>query len=324
MDTGSSRPEPRLPAWAEALGEGVVLVDGGRVSGINRAAATMLEVEPARAIDAPLIAVVRDHRIEGAALAGAPVEIATRGRRLLVMPIPEGLLLRDVTEARRAVDDARDLLAVLSHELRTPVTTIQASLEALRFDLPDAQRTRWLARAEDEALRLGRLLEDLTVEIAPPRARSTALRDVAVRVEALLAARLAERRVTLAVELPATALAWADPDKLLQVLLNLVENAAIHGPADAEVRLTAAVDPEREGWWRIEVLDRGAAIEPATMAGWFAPHARGASAVSRGTGLGLSIVRSIAERWGGEAWGRRWRDGNAFGVSVPRDRASSR
>jgi signal transduction histidine kinase len=275
-------------------------------------------------VGAPLISVVRDHRIERAALEGAPVEIATRGRRLLVVPIAGGLLLRDVTEARRAVDDARALLAVLSHELRTPVTTIRASLEALRFDLPDAQRARWLARAEDEALRLGRLLEDLTVDVAPPRERSIALRDVAARVEILLATRLAERRVTLSVELPATAQAWADPDKLQQVLLNLVENAAIHGPADAHVRLTVAPDPEREGWWRVEVLDRGPEVEPEVMEAWFAPHARGASAISRGIGLGLSIVRSIAERWGGTAWGRRWRGGNAFGVSVPRDRAASR
>jgi signal transduction histidine kinase len=209
--TDSSKPESGLPAWADALAEGVVLVDGGRVRWVNRAAADMLEVEPDRVADAPLIAVVRDHRIEGAALAGAPVEIATRGRRLLVVPIADGLLLRDVTEARRAVDDARALLAVLSHELRTPVTTIHASLEALRFDLPDAQRTRWLARAEDEALRLGRLLEDLTVDVAPPRARSIALREVVARVEVLVATQLAERGVTLSVELPVTALAWADP-----------------------------------------------------------------------------------------------------------------
>jgi two-component system, OmpR family, phosphate regulon sensor histidine kinase PhoR len=116
-----------------------VVVDG-RVTGLNRAAAEMLQVDPQRVVDAPLIAVVRDHRIEAAASAGEPVELATRGRRLWVVPFAGGLLLRDVSEARRAVEDARELLAVLSHELRTPVTTIRASLEALRFDLPEAQR----------------------------------------------------------------------------------------------------------------------------------------------------------------------------------------
>jgi len=315
--------DARLPPWADALAEGILLLAGDRVRALNRAAAEMLQVDAGRAVDAPLIAVVRDHRIERAAAEGVRVEIATRGRRLLVVPIEGALLLRDVTEARRAADDARELLAVLSHELRTPVTTIHASLEALRFDLPEAQRVRWLVRAEEESARLGRLLSDLTIDVAPPQARSVELRALAGRVEALLAPRIAERGIVLAVDLPA-AHAWSDPDKLLQVLLNLVENAVLHGPAGAEVQLTAAADPARSLWWRVEVLDRGPAVAPDVMDGWFAPHARGAGATSRGTGLGLYIVRSIVERWGGEAWGRRWAEGNAFGFTVPRDRPAAR
>jgi two-component system, OmpR family, phosphate regulon sensor histidine kinase PhoR len=315
--------DDRLPAWADALAEGVLLLDGDRVRALNRAAAEMLQVDARRAVGAPLIAVARDHRIERAAAEGVGVEIATRGRRLAVVPIEGALLLRDVTEARRAAGDARELLAVLSHELRTPVTTIHASLEALRFDLPEAQRIRWLARAEEESARLGRLLSDLTIDVAPPHARSVELRALAGRVEALLAPRIADRGVVLTSDLPA-AHAWSDPDKLLQVLLNLVENAVLHGPVGAEVLLTAATDPERSSWWRVEVLDRGSAVAPEVMDGWFAPHARGAGATSRGTGLGLYIVRSIVERWGGVAWGRRWAEGNAFGFTVPRDRPAGR
>jgi len=309
--------------WGDALAEGVVWVEDGRVTGLNRAAAELLQVDDReRALGAPLIAVVRDHRIEAAAQGGAPVEIATRGRRLRVVPFADGVLLRDVTEARRAEEDARELLAVLSHELRTPVTTIRASLEALRFDLPEAQRARLLARAEDEADRLTRLLEDLTVDVAPPKARSLDLRELAARVEALLAPLLAQRRVSLVMELQVGSV-WADPDKFLQALLNLAENAVIHGPADAEVRLLARADTEREGWCRVELLDLGPEVAPEAMESWFAPHARGASATSRGTGLGLYIVRSIATRWGGQAWGRRWARGNAFGFSVQRDRATA-
>lgn len=293
------------------------------MTGLNRAAAEMLQVDDrGRAAGAPLIAVVRDHRIEAVAHGGAPVEIATRGRRLRVVAFAGGLLLRDVSEARRATEDARELLAVLSHELRTPVTTIRASLEALRFELPEAQRTRLLLRAEDEAGRLTRLLEDLTVDVAPPKARSLELAELAGRVEALLAPLLAQRRVEWVTELQVGRV-WADPDKFLQALLNLAENAVIHGPADAPVRLLARADTTREGWCRVEVLDLGAEVAPELMESWFAPHARGASATSRGTGLGLYIVRSIATRWGGQAWGRRWERGNAFGIGVPRDRAAA-
>ena len=322
MATGSSRPDIEAGDWTDALAEGVVWIDAGRVVGLNRAAAEWLQVDRSRVVGAPLIAVVRDHRIEAVAHAGAPVEIATRGRRLRVVAFPGGLLLRDVTEARRAAEDARALLAVLSHELRTPVTTIRASLEALRFDLSEAQRTRLLARAEDEADRLTRLLEDLTVDVAPPKSRSLEVRELVARVEALLAPRLALRGVALSSELSLSTV-WADSDKFLQALLNLVENAVIHGPEHADVRLLVRADPEREGWCRVEVLDLGAEVEPELMERWFAPHARGAAATSRGTGLGLYIVRSIATRWGGEAWGRRWERGNAFGFSVPRDRGAT-
>jgi signal transduction histidine kinase len=315
-----AEPAPDRAPWADVLAEGIVWVEHGRITALNAAACRFLHTEAARAIGLPPISVVRDHRIESALADGVAFDLHTRGLRLEVLPFEGGFALRDTTEARRAAENARALLAVLSHELRTPVTTVLASLEALQFDLPEAQRTRYLTRALEEAGRLVRLLEDLTVDVAPPRARSVRLVEAAERVAALLDELLRERGVRLTTELPVHATAWVDPDKFVQALLNLVENAAIHGPADAEVTLAARQDPQRSGWWRLEVLDRGAPVEPAAMEAWFAPNARGASATVRGTGLGLYIVRSIATRWGGEAWARRWERGNAFGISVPKER----
>lgn len=317
-DPGVGEPFP----GADAMEEGWLLLRQGQVTAINRAACAMLQVEAARAVGAPLMTVVRDHRIEEAVAEQQATELFTRGRQLQVVPFDGGLLLRDVTAPRKATAQSRELLAVLSHELRTPVTTIRSVLEALRYDLPEEQRQRMLARAEAESARLVRLLADLTVDVAPPKARSVVLAEVAAKVEGLLADTLQERAIGLSLEV-GEATAWADPDKLLQVLLNLMENAALHGPRGAELRLVTRPAPGRLGWWLLEVLDKGAAVPPETMESWFLPHARGVSATSRGTGLGLSIVRSIAEAWGGSAWGRRWEEGNAFGVSLPADRASS-
>lgn len=318
-----STPIPSPEAWFDALAEGVVRVSDGRVVALNAAAARLLEVEPERAVGATLIEVVRDHRIEAAFLEGHDLTLLTRGRWLEVVPLETALLLRDVSVQRRAREDARELLAVLSHELRTPVTAIRAALEALRYDLPEQQRQRFIASAEAESERLGRLLDDLTVDVKAPAARSVPLRASVERAAALAAPVLSEERVTLKLELPGGDV-WADPDKLLQVLVNLIENAALHGPSDAQVRVVASLDPEREGWLRCEVIDQGAPLPAESFDPLFSPHARGTRAGGRGTGLGLYVVRSIAERWGGTAWGRPCQAGNAFGFSLPRRREALR
>jgi two-component system, OmpR family, phosphate regulon sensor histidine kinase PhoR len=306
----------------DALAEGVVLVAGDRVARLNAAAATFLQVDRAAAQGAPLIAILRDHRMEAAVLERRPIELLTRGRTLELRPFPGGFLLRDVSEVRRAKDDARALLAVLSHELRTPVTTIRSVLEALRYDLPEAQRQRFLERAETEASRLVRLLEDLTVDVAPPASRSVPVREVAQRAVALVADQAHHARVTVRLDLPEGEV-WCDADKLLQLFLNLIENAVVHGPPDATVSVVAHDDPERPLWLAIEVVDEGTPLEGTSIDGLFSPHARGHRATGRGTGLGLYVVRSIAERWGGRSWGRALAHGNAFGFTVPKERQAA-
>ncbi|WMT57424.1 sensor histidine kinase [Truepera radiovictrix] len=299
--------------WFDALDDGLILVRGGRVVRLNAAAGRLLEVDPEAAVGVPLIGVLRDHRLETVFCEGGEVELETRGRVLRAKATPTSLLLRDITEARRAQESARELLAVLSHELRTPATAIRSSLEALRYPLPEEQRERFLAHAEAETERLVRLLDDLTVDVKPPRLRSLALREVLARAEALLEDTFEAHRVRLKTDVPPL-MVWADADKLLQVLINLLENAAIHGPDGATVHLSARPVGSMV---QVVVRDEGTPLPQGGIERLFEPHARGRRVKVKGTGLGLYIVRSIAQRWGGQAWGRPLPSGNEFGFSVP-------
>ncbi len=302
----------------QQLTEGVVLTDETQVvTFINDAACNLLDVRREAALGMPAMAVLRDHRLEEALLSQGTVEIQTRQRVLIARGVEQGLLIRDVSEARRAREEARELLAVLSHELRTPVTSIRSVLEALGTDgLPEEQRTRFMRLAVAEAERLVRLLRDLTIDVKPPVHRSVSLAETALRAVAVLRETLQEFNITVDTRGVPDVTVFADPDKLLQSLVNLIENAAQHGPADATVEVLAETD-ESEGPVRVMVRDRGLPLSQERLEELFSPDSRVRSTRSRGTGLGLYIVRSITERWGGTAWGRPLADGNEFGFSVP-------
>lgn len=313
--------------WLDGLDEGVVKIDEDRVTFVNASAARLLGVEARWAVGRSVIEVVRDHRLEAAWAECRSVKATIFGRHVEAVPLGGvGLALRDVTVVRTARETARDLLAVLSHELRTPVTTIRATLDALAYDDLDPDlRASFVERACDESDRLVRLLDDLTVDVTPPRSRSVELADLAARMQALVAEQATIRGVTVRVSV-GKVVAWADPDKLLQVLLNLTENAILHGPRDQEVVVAATLEGDLV---HLCVRDRGPVVEADVVERWFAPHVRGGATSARGTGLGLYIVRSIVERWGGKAWGAPWStvvgevSGLEFCVTVPARRGAS-
>ncbi|HZW28485.1 MAG TPA: ATP-binding protein [Trueperaceae bacterium] len=321
MTAGDGRGSPEAPpegaaGWFDALDEGVLQHDGRVVTRLNRSAAELLDVAPERAVGRTLIGVLRDHRLEELTREeDGRLEVELRGRPVVARSRRGALLLRDVSDVRASQRDARELLAVLSHELRTPAAAVVAVLDALRGDLPPELRGRFLARAREEAERLTRLLGDLTVDVRPPRVRTLQLDAVVERAAVLTQPVREGRGVRLRAE-PSGMEVRADEDKLLQALVNLLENAAVHGPSGGEVEVVARRVGEAA---HVEVKDRGEPLPASDYERLFEPRTQGGPK-AKGTGLGLYIVRSVAAAWGGEAWGGPRRDGargSAFGFSVP-------
>jgi signal transduction histidine kinase len=213
----------------------------------------------------------------------------------------------------------RDLIANVSHELRTPITALRAGLENIVDGVAptDPQTLRTML---DQVERLGRLvsqlldLSKLESGAMPLNRRRFALRpmlDQAVR-EARLHA---PESVELIVEADAVLEADADPERVHQVVANLVENAVRHSPPGGTVTVHASAP---NGIVRIEVTDEGPGIPPGEEERIFERFYRADAARSRsegGSGLGLAIARWIVEMHGGQIRAER-RDGSGCRMVV--------
>lgn len=301
-------------AWMDALPQAVLLTRAGLVTRVNASAVRLWGVPQERASGRPVLEVVRRHTLETLLERGGELELEVTGRTLRCTATRSGehtaLIVEDVTEHRRREAELREATAVLSHEFRTPVAALRGVLEALEYDMPRDLSQNFVRQGLQETERLARLVEDLAVGFRPTRARTLPLAEAFTRAERLLKADLHARGA--AVTFGADHLVRADPDKLLQVLLNLIENALKYGPAGQRVEVVTA---ERGTWVEVSVLDRGTPI-PDTE-NLFRAHTRGRAATGQGSGMGLYIVRSIVQGWGGQAWAERRGDANAFCFTLP-------
>ncbi len=201
------------------------------------------------------------------------------------------------TERAASQDRLRQFVADASHELRTPVTTIRGYAELYRVGgLADpAQLDAAMQRTEAEAVRMGRLVEDLLELARLDQGRE--LQRVPVRVDRVVAAVVADaavvhpdRPVTIQV---APAEVDGVPDQLHQVIANLVTNAVVHTPAGTPIRVGVESDGVQVRLW---VADDGPGMSPEVAARAFERFYRADPSRSRrsgGSGLGLAIVASI-------------------------------
>ena len=323
----------------DLLPDGVLVADrDGRVLVLNPRAARLAGVRADDAVGRPFQAVlplVDDQGRDWWACTDPYGGLATRTgqpERRLLLPGGRGLLvtasyvrgegrrlerlvvsLRDDRARERTERSRADLVSTVAHELRSPLTSVKGFTATLlaRWDrFPDEQKKLMLETVNADADRVTRLLTDL-LDVSRIDAGRLEVRrqvvDVPAVVRKAVAGRVAhgepESRFVVEVEdgLPEV---WADPDKLDQVLGNLVENALRHGAGT----VTTRVAPWDDGV-EVVVSDEGQGIAEETAARVFTRFWRGNR--RGGTGLGLYIVKGLVEAHGGSVEVQRAPSGGA-------------
>jgi signal transduction histidine kinase len=304
-----------LDASLDFVRDAVLVFENDELRFLNTAASELFGVKLERSRNFRAIEVLRNYKLEQLLLTGGETELELAGKTLVARAKTGTLILEDVTFIRQRERELREVMAVLSHEFRTPVTAVKGLLEALLVmetnpssAVPET-RKRFLELSLLEIERLVRLSEDLTVGFRPQAERTFVLIEVIERVLRLTGEELERRGVKVSVS-GEDLLVRCDPDKLVQALLNLLENAARHGPNPGELQLTATLENH---FVFLKVTDFGRQLE--NYQNIFDAKKRGAG--SSGSGMGLYILKTIVQAWGGNAWGRFTGSGNEFGFSVP-------
>ncbi|MBT5660417.1 MAG: response regulator, partial [Rhodospirillaceae bacterium] len=237
-------------------------------------------------------------------------------------------IISDITQRKEADRMKNEFISTVSHELRTPLTSIKGSLGLIRSghagDLPDALKGM-LDIAYNNCDRLVRLINDiLDIEKISAGKMDFQMKPLALApllTQAIEANKAygEERRVTFVLtDIAQDATVLGDPDRLMQVLANLLSNAAKFSPENDEVEISL----HREGTgFRISVHDHGRGIAAEFQSRIFGKFQQGDSSDSRekgGTGLGLNIAKSIIELHNGTiGFDSRPGGGTTFYFSLP-------
>jgi PAS domain S-box-containing protein len=253
-----------------------------------------------------------------------PVEVAMSP--FLFDGEPSNLVVVSDITWRHQADALRDrFIGVLSHELRTPVTSIFGGTQVLLTRggrLDEATRNELLTDVAGEADRLQRMIENLLI-LARVERGADVLEVSPVLLHRVLPAVIARERLqagstTIVSGVPTTLpLVAGDEESLSLVMRNLLSNAAKYAGAGATVQVVAAVDGPSEV--TVRVLDDGPGLDPDEAAALFDLYYRSESTqAAPGSGIGLFVCRELVAAMGGRIWARARPEGGAeFGFTLP-------
>jgi signal transduction histidine kinase len=252
------------------------------------------------------------------------LRISVRGRdELAALAADVEAMVAKVAAEERA---RRELVASVSHDLRTPVTTLRLIAEGLEDGIFEPERLREQLQLVSTHVRaLGVLIDDL-FEFSRLQAGDVHWSMQQVRLDQLVQETVDAMRPQAAVGGVAVraelddqlAPARGNPEQLQRVLFNLIQNAIRHTPADGSVVVRAQRGSRRAV--EVEVADSGAGIDPATAPRIFEPFVQGPSRVAGqngSAGLGLAIARAIVDAHGGRIWVADSGPGTRIRFSLP-------
>lgn len=316
----SARDKERLLTLLSAMEDGVVATDERqRVYLVNQAAVRLLGLPPGDLSGKQLWEMIRDDGVLRAAEAvlggeGArPLDVVSAGGRRLriaVTPVrsgstPTGLLVvvQDITEAGRYEELRREFVANVSHELKTPLSSILGFVETLREGAMSdpVKGPEYLAIVERHVARLARLVDDLLAlsrleSSSLPRRASVAISDLVRETVEMLRPSAERKSQELAFETSVPdAQVEGDAETLERAVRNLVDNAVKYTPDRGHIRVDVA---SQEGRIVIAVRDDGVGIPPEDLPRIFERFYRVDRSRSRdsgGTGLGLSIAKHAVQ-----------------------------
>ena len=323
------RERTKISTILDSMVEGVIALDHhGRVIVMNPAARRILDAGREKVEGRQLLEVIRNRKlaemVERSRTLGPneqyrrEVELYLPVHRILevnAMPLPlqpttRGivLVLHDITELRRLERVRVEFVANVSHELRTPLTAIKGYLETLLDETPadPATQRRFLEVAHTQADRLGRLIKDL-LNLSDIESGRVALHPKAIGLKefvnetvTLFEKHAGMKSITFENRIASGLATQADPDRLSQILVNLVDNSVKYTPTGGKISFDAQDVPNAQV--RLTVTDSGQGILPHDLARVTERFYRVDKARSReegGTGLGLTIVKHLVQLHGG-------------------------
>ncbi|AZR74649.1 hypothetical protein BBF96_15475 [Anoxybacter fermentans] len=235
------------------------------------------------------------------------------------------IVLQDITNRWRLVQLQKELIANVSHEFKTPLTSIKGFVELmLDHKIKDEVAVQnSLKIIHSETLRLIRMVNDLLkmarMESLRLRKEPTDLLELVQKVVDSLALRLEETGVTVQLDSSLKRKMDLDPDRMEQVFYNLLDNGIRFSPPGGIIEIKAIED---NGKVKIQIRDQGPGIpeeEKELIFDRFYKVEKARSTNEAGSGLGLAIVKSIVEEHGGQIWADNYPEGGAvFVIEMPK------